>query len=446
VLPELTYSSPFFLSALFSLITACLAFCRRRNLGAWYLVWVCVCSAVWAIFEGVLYLGLNLDASMLATYAQYLGVVPLMPFSVLFTMTVFGYGRWVDKSLIRFFIVASAAILLLVLTDPLHHLVYKDYYLVETGPVTMRAIERGIFWWVIIAYQYMLALVVCVILVLTFLTSTNVLRAQAGVILVAEGMVWTVNAIYVSGMNPLPYMDISPLTFIFVSMAMAWGFFRYSLLDMLPIVKSEIYLTLNDPILVLDDKECLIDLNTAAASLLNIPLSKSIGRNIVQLFNQQHKGLSLPKENQIQQMGLLVDGRERIFHLRTSVLKNKRGVGIGRILIFQDVTESIHAERAVYENERLQGVLEMAGAVCHDLSQPVMAIMGYAELISTNLPGDDALYQKTLEMAHQAEELRKITQQLVRITRYETKNHQGSRIIDIEKASAKALNIPIPEG
>lgn len=435
---ELIYSVPFFIAASFILIMALFAFRRRRSRGAWYLISICVCSAVWAIFEGVRYLGLDLEADMLATYAQYLGAVPLMPLSVLFTMSVFGYERWIDRSMIRLFIITSMILLLLTWTDPLHHLVYKNFYFDETGAVPMRVVERGIFWWVIVAYQYLLALAMGVILIDTILTSTNVLRAQAGVILAAEGMVWAVNALHVSGMSPLPHVDISPLAFIFVAMTMAWGFFRYSLLDILPIAKGEIYMGLSDPILVLDEKDRLIDFNPAAEVFLNTPASKSIGRDIVHVFSRQPEAMALPRENQTVEVCLRVDGGELFFNVRSSAVRNQRGVNMGRILIFQDITERIRAERAMRENERMQGVLEMAGAVCHDLSQPVMAILGYAELMLVDLSEDDVLRARTLEMAGQAEELSKITQQLVRITRYETKNHQGDRIIDIARASAKS--------
>ena len=39
------------------------------------------------------------------------------------------------------------------------------------------------------------------------------------------------------------------------------------------------------------------------------------------------------------------------------------------------------AERVRAEKDRLQGVVEMAGAVCHELNQPIQSISGYAELM-----------------------------------------------------------------
>ncbi len=42
----------------------------------------------------------------------------------------------------------------------------------------------------------------------------------------------------------------------------------------------------------------------------------------------------------------------------------------------------VNAELALQEKERMRGVLEMAGAVCHELNQPLQAIFGYAHKMS----------------------------------------------------------------
>ena len=60
--------------------------------------------------------------------------------------------------------------------------------------------------------------------------------------------VWFINAVYVSGNSPVPNMDISPIAFILVAGAMAWGFFRYGLLDISPVAKAEIFMLRLDQI------------------------------------------------------------------------------------------------------------------------------------------------------------------------------------------------------
>jgi PAS domain-containing protein len=434
--PFLIYSAPFFIAAGFILIVAVFAFQRRRIRGAWYFISMCIAAAEWAVFEGMLYLGLNLKTDMLATYAQYLGAATFIPLALFFILKVFGYERWVNRTTVAAFLLATTAIVTLAWTDPLHHLVYTRFYIIDSGVLPLRGIERGPLWWVIISYQHLLGLTILGVLIHIVWTSTSVLRAQAGVILTAASMVWIANAIYVSGYSPVPNMDVSPLAFIFVALAMAWGFFRYHLLDVLPIAKAEIFRCLDDPIAVLDNHNRIIDLNPAAEALFNAPTAKAVGQNIVLMLknisgNQDFQSLEDSKKD----LCLRINSQEHFFDLRISDLFDKQGMDIGSILIFQQVTEHVRAVQARREQERLHGVMELAGAVCHNLSQPVMAILGYAELILIEVSQDHPLYVDVVRLADQAEKISEMTQKLMRITRYETKNHQGGRIIDIDKAS-----------
>nr|NJM02378.1 hypothetical protein [Desulfobacula sp.] len=79
--------------------------------------------------------------------------------------------------------------------------------------------------------------------------------------------------------------------------------------------------------------------------------------------------------------------------------------------------------------EKLQGVLEMAGAICHEINQPLQTILGYSTLFEDNesiSPGD------LLEIKKQAIRIGDITRRLSNITRYKTLEYPGdTRIIDI---------------
>ena len=85
--------------------------------------------------------------------------------------------------------------------------------------------------------------------------------------------------------------------------------------------------------------------------------------------------------------------------------------------------------------KKLQGSLEMAGAVCHELNQPLQVVLGYAQLIRKDLPRDELL--DTLEKIQtQIERMGNITRKLMSITRYETFEYMGGRkIVDIHKSS-----------
>lgn len=84
------------------------------------------------------------------------------------------------------------------------------------------------------------------------------------------------------------------------------------------------------------------------------------------------------------------------------------------------------------EREKLQGVLEMAGAVCHELNQPLQIVLGYAEmLLEEGDKNSDALTTIKTEVNRIGE----LTRRIMKITRYQAKPYLKSRIIDIEQSS-----------
>lgn len=86
--------------------------------------------------------------------------------------------------------------------------------------------------------------------------------------------------------------------------------------------------------------------------------------------------------------------------------------------------------------EKLQAVLETAGAICHELNQPMMAISGNTELLLSTLDPGNSIYPKLEKIKSQIERMGAITQKLMGITRYETRKYvKGTRIVDIEKSS-----------
>lgn len=95
----------------------------------------------------------------------------------------------------------------------------------------------------------------------------------------------------------------------------------------------------------------------------------------------------------------------------------------------------IELQAALVEQKKLQGVIEMAGAVCHELNQPLQVVSGYSELIMMDVKENSSIYDKIENIKKQIDRMSEITQKLMRITKYETKDYLKSRIIDIEKAA-----------
>ena len=87
------------------------------------------------------------------------------------------------------------------------------------------------------------------------------------------------------------------------------------------------------------------------------------------------------------------------------------------------------------KKEKLEGVIEMAGAVCHELNQPLQGVSGYSELVMMDLKESDPSYQLISRIKGEIDRMGEITKKLMKVTEYKTKDYLKGKIIDIDKAS-----------
>lgn len=89
------------------------------------------------------------------------------------------------------------------------------------------------------------------------------------------------------------------------------------------------------------------------------------------------------------------------------------------------------------EKEKLQGVLEMAGAVCHEINQPLQAVSGYTELLLMDLSKKDKNYSMLKNINDGVERIGQLTRKIMKVSRYRTKKYMGngSKVVDINNAS-----------
>ncbi len=129
-------------------------------------------------------------------------------------------------------------------------------------------------------------------------------------------------------------------------------------------------------------------------------------------------------------------------HIRISTLpinfEGKEAV----LLAIEDVTEAKAHEQTVREKEKLSAVVQTAGAVCHEINQPLMIILGLAELLIEDTGDNDIQKQNLLKIKEQVERLGKITEKLMTITSVQTKKYLKGDIIDIEASSGTDSTAP----
>ncbi len=108
-----------------------------------------------------------------------------------------------------------------------------------------------------------------------------------------------------------------------------------------------------------------------------------------------------------------------------------------------DTSDRKRAEEEQRRREKLQGVLEMAGTVCHEMNQPMQIISGYSELLLMKTSENDPIHKKLSAIIEQIRRMSTITRKLMMIKDYKTQDYIGfGRIIDIHDDSDQNTEQP----
>lgn len=105
-----------------------------------------------------------------------------------------------------------------------------------------------------------------------------------------------------------------------------------------------------------------------------------------------------------------------------------------RIKAIFDQKKLAEAQRA---EEKLTGALEMAGAVCHEMGQPLQSILTCAEILMQEFDQGDKQHDLAKMIVEQSKSMAEISKKLQKITSYSTKKYLGiTTIIDLDKSSS----------
>ena len=119
-----------------------------------------------------------------------------------------------------------------------------------------------------------------------------------------------------------------------------------------------------------------------------------------------------------------------IFATAAMIPGTKKGVAS-----FSDITENKRAEEERLTRKKLEGVLEMAGAACHELNQPLMSVSANCELLMMDMEESNPYYERAKIINEQVDRMADITRKIMKIRKYETMKYIDGKIVDIDRAS-----------
>ena len=359
------YFIPIILAGLISLMNMLVVAQRRRVAGSLPLLGMLLAISLWSFAYAFELASANQSAEVLWAKLEYIGIVSV---PVLFLMFSFEYARYqkiFNRGLIYLVWAVPVIILMLVWTNESHGLIWSRIGQKDAGGYALLSLEHGVAFWIWTAYSYILLLVSSIILIRRAIASPPELKPQSWILVLGAGITWVGNIIYLSGLSPVPDLDITPITLIITMIAYSVGLFRFGILDIMPIAGETVLESLDDVVIVLDDTGRIAYINKAFEYYTGIDSKNYVGQLAAAALSAW-PGLSKLGETQATSRGeviMTIEGREPVyFDTRASTVRWK-SQPLGRVYVLEDNSERRRAENTAFgqgdENLMLSDAIPM---------------------------------------------------------------------------------------
>ncbi len=361
---------------------------RRSAPGATPLALLMLAVAVWSLGYALEVASTDLPAGLFWAKVEYFGIAPLSVTWLAFALQYTHREKWLTRRNLILSTILPIITLLLAWTNEFHGLIWSEVGLDASDTLPGLDLTYGRWFWVNAGYTYLSLLLGSFLLIQAFLRSPHLYRRQAGALLVGMLAPWAGNVLYLSGLSPLPHLDLTPLSFTVGSLALAWGLFRFQLLEIVPVARDAVIESMGDGVLVLDAQNRIVDLNPAGQQIIGHTAAEAIGQPADQLLSARSDLVERYRDVTEAQAEIALGEGEarRHYDLRISPLHNRREHLTGRLIVLRDVTERVQTEDALKNAKEAAEAASRAKStflanMSHELRTPLTAVIGYSELL-----------------------------------------------------------------
>jgi PAS domain S-box-containing protein len=343
--------------------------------------------SLWALFHVLNISTVALPLRLLWMQLQVVPFVLISPAILALALEYIGQGQWLTRKHLLILLIIPVITILLAWTANYHTLFRYNFHMDLSGPVPVLLYSKGVWHWAIAAYSYALILVACGLLVTAFRVQTpyfgNALIIVFGILLP-----FSVDLLYNLGITPIRGQNLVSTTFVIAGALTIWAILRFRMFDVTPIACHIVMEAIDDPVIVLDAQNHIVDFNRAAQAACGLS-PRLIGATPDKLPPEWGNALRRYTDclAHKEEVTLGSSAKRRTYDLTVSPIQDeRRRAVVGRLFLWHDITEHKrvletlrrNAAQLATQNAELDA---FAHTVAHGLKNPVAVTISLAQLL-----------------------------------------------------------------
>lgn len=339
-LVEILYLTPYFASLTLSCIVLYLIWKKIQATGALVLGWYVFGYTLWIIGFIFELTSSNISTKIFWDSFQWLcSFIPAVA-TPIFIIQFTEYKIKHPKLFYRLLFSAPTVFTLLLFTDFIHHWIYQNPRLISGFPFAELIYD---FTWVVFGYAFCVFIIHywgLSILFRRLIKPHGLYRSQIFAILLGFLIPILGNFLTLLEIPISLQRDATPFTATISNIIIAWGLLRFRIFEVSPLARDKVFEAMADPVVILDNKNIVIDINSSMLVLLDRSASEVIGTDARESFDnfpipiKMYTGVTHARV----ETSLPIGKKEIYYELTISPLYNASKEMVGRIYISHDIT------------------------------------------------------------------------------------------------------------
>lgn len=353
----------YLIAGILSVLTAIGVFWRRASPGSLPFTYLLLALAIWSLATVFEASATQIADKVYWSKWQYIGIVSIAPFWLYFVADFTGWKKFYENPYRHLIWLIPLATLVLAFTNEYHGLIWTDVYIPPGSEGYVAIYKHGIGFKIHTFYSYSILLFGSAWLIKKILAFPSKRRSQVLIIISMLAVGWISNLIYVLGLSPIPGLDLTPLSFTFIVLVLAWFIFRKRLFDVIPIARSKIVDNMTDGLIIIGPDDIVIDVNPAALEITGYEGRNPIGMSVWGMFSGYKDQINpLPGKTDFR-THFELDGKGKYLDVKIDSITQKQEQSRGRIITIRDITERKRIEAVEREQRKLAEALADTAAV-----------------------------------------------------------------------------------